>query len=224
MKQIHDGHRERLRRKFLSDATLEKHELLELLLFYVIPRRNTNEIAHRLLDRFGSLRQVFSADLSQLLRVEGVGPRTALFLKVIAATGAATYTERACKLRRISTEEELHRYLSGLLLPSSVEEVYLLLFSGNGRLIHTERLATGLAWSSQFSLRKAVQLACRHHAATAILAHNHPEGIAVPSAQDVESTLRFRQALSLANVSLINHYIVCEVGCIPVLNGESDRL
>lgn len=216
MKQLHDGHRERLRRKFLSEAKLENHELLELLLFYSIPRRNTNEIAHRLLRQFGSLRRILGADMHQLMRIEGVGVRTALLLKVVAALGAATFAEQQKPPRRISSEEELRRYLIGLLRPSAKEEVYLLLLDGGGRLIHTELLATGLASSSQFSVQKAVQLACQHRASAAVLAHNHPDGLPLPSDQDVKTTQRFQRALRLANVQLINHYVICDNDCLAI--------
>ncbi|MBQ9087101.1 MAG: hypothetical protein IJY47_07965 [Clostridia bacterium] len=216
MKQIHDGHRGRLRRKFLSGSQLEKHELLELLLFYSIPRRNTNEIAHRLLARFGSLRRILDADISALTEVEGVGLQTALFLRTLAAVNAAAYSERAEKVRRLSTEADLRHYLVSLLLSSSREEVYLLLFGSSGHLIHTEKLGEGLASFSQLSIRRAVQLSCCHHATSAVLAHNHPDGMLLPSDHDMKATKRIRQALSEAGVDLINHYIVSGTDCLPV--------
>ena len=217
MKPLHDGHRDRLRRKFNSNMPLEKHELLELLLFYAIPRRNTNEIAHRLLNRFGSMRGVLDADISQLTKVEGVGFQTALFLRVISAVSATAHTEQGCKLRRISTEDELQRYVTGLFLTSTQEEIYLLLFSGTGHLIHTEHLATGITSASEFSLHRAVQLACEYQASSVVLAHNHPLGLPVPSDLDTETTERFRFALHTAGIELINHYIVCGDDCVPIL-------
>ena len=218
MNQLHEGHRNRLRQKFHAGAHLEKHELLELLLFYVIPRRNTNEIAHRLLNRFGSLRGVLDADISRLTQVEGVGLRTALFLRIVSTVSSLSYAEQDSKLRRISTEEDLRRYVISLLLPSTEEEIYLLLFSGTGHLIHTERLAVGLSSASQFSLHRAVQLSCQHGASSVVLAHNHPDGLPVPSDLDVETTERFREALNVAGIELINHYIVCGNRCVSVLS------
>ena len=217
MKALHEGHRDRLRRKFQSGGHLEKHELLELLLFYAIPRRNTNEIAHRLLNRFGSLRGVMTADISQLTKVEGVGIRTALFLRIVSSVSSVAYGEQENKLRRISTEDELRRYVTGLLRSSSEEEIYLLLFSGTGHLIHNERLAVGLAASSQFSLHRAVQIACQYEASSVVLAHNHPGGLPVPSDLDVKTTDHFRRALAAAGIEMIAHYIVCEGNCVSVL-------
>lgn len=222
MKQLHEGHRDRLRRKFHSGAHLEKHEILELLLFYAIPRRNTNEIAHRLLNRFGSMRGILDADVSQLTKVEGVGLRTALFLRTVSTVSAIALAEQGNKFRRISTEEDLRRYVANLFLTSTQEEIYMLLFSGTGYLIHTERLATGISAASEFSLHRAVQLACEHQASSVVLAHNHPDGIPVPSDLDTETTDRFRFALRTAGIELINHYIVCEKDCVPVLYDEDE--
>ena len=98
----------------------------------------------------------------------------------------------------------------------------MLLFSATGHLIHTEHLSSGISSASEFSLHRAVQLACEHQASSVVLAHNHPHGLPVPSDLDTETTDRFRLALRTAGIELINHYIVSGKDCVPVLYDEDE--
>ena len=127
---VHDGHRERLRNKFLeAKDSFEDHELLELLLFYSIPRANTNEIAHDLLDRFGSLQGVFNADVPALMQVEHLGEKSAIFLKTVSEILLRYQMEKFENVSILSSPELLQNYMFSLFVGTDNEKAYILLFN-----------------------------------------------------------------------------------------------
>ena len=221
-KAPHARHRERLRRKWQTGSRLEKHEFLELMLFSCISRKNTNEIAHALLDRFGSLRGVLQAPEQELLQVRGVGPKTVCFLK-LSAEMIARYLEEGVDTRRIlRSRGEVCEYLRSLFVGCSEERVYLLLFHQSGRLLACEQVGEGFSSISEVSLKRINQLAVHYDAASAMLAHNHPDGLLRASVQDVRTTEQIREALSLLGVALADHFVVANDRCVSVFSCESE--
>lgn len=214
----HEGHRNRLRAKWENQVKLEKHEVLELLLFYPIARRNTNEIAHDLLNRFGSFQAILDAPKEDLMKVSGVGPETVRFLKVLAEMIARYEEEKINKNYVFQSYSELCSYLSSLFLGKSREEVYLLLFNSSGRLLLTEKVGDGFALMSEISLKRINQLAVSFAATSAVLAHNHPGGLSEPSVQDVQTTRHISQALELLGVTLCDHIVVSRDSCVSILH------
>ena len=219
-KAPHEGHRERLRKKWRTGSHLEKHEFLELLLFSCISRQNTNEIAHALLDRFGSLRGVLNAPEQELLQVKGVGPKTVFFLK-LSAEMVARYLEEGVDTRRIfRSRGEVCDYLRSLFVGCAEERVYLLLFHQSGRMLACEQVGDGFSSISEVSLKRINQLAVHYDAGSVMLAHNHPDGRSNPSVQDVKTTEKIREALALLGVALADHFIVANDRCVSVFSGE----
>jgi len=213
---IHEGHRERLRKKFCQ-GTLEDHELLELLLFYSIPRCNTNEQAHRLLRRFGSLDAVMNAEIAELQSVEGIGEGSAIQIKAVGEIMGRCARSRADDRHLLSSYEALEAYLLALFIGSSREKTFLLLFNAANRLICCEMLGEGNATQTPVCLRRTVELSLQKNAAAALLAHNHADGLVVPSEADAYATERVREALENVGVRFIEHYIVTPDRCIPIL-------
>lgn len=213
---IHDGHRERLRRKFCQ-GTLEDHELLELLLFYSIPRCNTNEIAHELLRRFGSLNAVMNADAADLQSVAGIGEVSAIQIKAVAEIMGRCARSRADDRHLLSSFDALETYLQALFIGSTHEKTFLLLFNAANRLICCELLGEGNALQTPICLRRAVEIALQRKAAAAVLAHNHADGLIMPSEADAYATERVRESLETVGVRFIEHYIVTPDRCIPIL-------
>lgn len=216
----HDGHRKRLRAKWNDGVKLEKHEFLEMLLFYPITRRNTNEIAHELFDRFGSLQALLDAPEQDLMKVEGVGKETVAFLKMLAELIARYQEEHVNKSQVFHSYSALSAYLRSLFVGQSRERVYLLLFNNAGRLLLTERVGEGFATISEVSLTRINQLAVSYSATSAILAHNHPNGLWEPSVQDVRTTKRIQEALDLLGVNLVDHFVVTQAACVSILHGN----
>jgi DNA repair protein RadC len=220
----HDGHRNRLREKFLSDPNvLEDHELIELLLFYVIPRSNTNERAHDLLDRFGSIKGILAAGIPALCGIKDIGKSSATFIRVISEVlsryeKSSTQTETP-----LSSVATLGAYLRSLFVGTTNEITYLLLFDASKRMILCKKISEGHATASSIDMRDILELAILNNASGAILAHNHPGGKAIPSGDDIATTNKANTLLEAINVQLIEHFIVAGDECRPILKPNSAK-
>ncbi len=221
---LHEGHRNRLRAKFSSGALLDEHEILELLLFECIPRCNTNETAHRLLDRFGSVRGILDAKESELKEVEGIGSRSAFFLKLLPSI-VALYQRSGINPRGLlNGKSELLIYMQSLFIGSSCEKLFLMLFGGTGNLKRVLQLDDGLPTSSGILLNKLVRVISESNASSVILVHNHPDGVPYPSAEDRRSTERLLQAIEPIGVRLVDHFIIAGDVCYSILTDKSARI
>ena len=210
---LHAGHRQRLRKKFLQQGadSLEPHELLELLLFYAVPRANTNPTAHQLLRQFGSLKNVLSAPVEDLVRVEGLGESSALLITLVARLYCRAMVDSMEEDRDIlDTTERLGRYFVALLAAEPREVMYQLSLDAKGRLLKRFKVNEGCTAGVDFDVRKIVINAISSNASMAVLAHNHPSGIALPSDEDCTGTEAVREALDVVGVKLVDHIIVAD--------------
>ena len=221
-KELHQGHRGRMRDRFKIDPkSLEDHELLELALFYSVARQNTNETAHRLINNFGGFRRVFDAQMEELQEVEGVGENTALYLRVISEIISRYSRDAHYITHPLTSRAQLMEYLCSLFIGESKEKVYLILLSSSGKVIKTEPIGSGFSGLSEISIKKMNALAVGSNAASAVLAHNHPDGIAKPSAQDIATTRRIQIILEQLGVTLIDHFVVVDNQCVPILHNDA---
>ena len=209
---VHDGHRDRMRKRFLKNELngFADHEALELLLYYAIPRGDVNPLAHALMDRFGSLSGVFSAPVELLAQVKGVGTQTAVLLRLvpqIAQRARLTDLERELAL---NTRARVGQYLLELFSRERNEAVYEICLDGKGKLLACRRLGEGSASAVNLDIRKVVQNAIVYAASSVILAHNHPSGVALPSQEDHAATLRVKAALEAIDVRLEDHIVVAD--------------
>lgn len=209
---IHDGHRQRVRDRFLnSDLTsFEDHEVLELLLFYCIPRCDTNEIAHRLVKRFGNFAQVLDAPISELQKVEGIGENAAVFLSLMRSVSGFYQKSRLAKNTALTKISEYGNYLIPHFSTQRTEEVYLLCLDAKCMVLGCNKVGDGNINSTNISIRKIVDMAISSNATSVVLAHNHPSGIAVPSAEDIATTKLVANALIMVDVILNDHIIVAD--------------
>ncbi len=214
---IHDGHRGRLRKKFMSGASLEDHEILEAVLFSSIPRANTNDLAHHLLERFGSLRDVFDANASALQDVEGIGPSSAFLIRLISECISRYSLEGQDTRNLLNDRIRLEEYLRALFIGCDYEKAMILFFNASGRLIETHPLGEGEVNLVHLSTRQILTAATQSNAASAILVHNHPSGMLFPSDKDLAATMRIADALKSVQVDLIDHFIVVGNQCRPIL-------
>ena len=211
-KGMHDGHRDRLKRRFLQEGMeqFEPHNVLELLLFYSIPRQDTNETAHRLIDTFGSLSAVFDASVEDLVKVEGVGMNTAVLIKLVPAVNRRYLEDRALRgMHAISSEACGERFVSKFN-GVTVERVLLLCMDNQGRVLHCASISEGTQSMVDISNRRIVEAALRHNASCVVLGHNHPNGVAVPSTTDVETTRVLARLLRSMDIVLYDHIIVAD--------------
>ncbi len=221
--KVHAGHRQRLREKFLrsSGRDLEDHEILELLLFNTIPVRNTNDLAHNLLQRFGSVRGVFDADMAEIAEVDNIGEKSALLIKIVASC-ISRYGLCEVDIRRpFKTFAQISEYLQHIYIGEACETVYLLMFNNSMRLIRSERICTGSVNDVMLNIRLIVEKAYDCKASAVILAHNHPGGIAVPSGSDIEMTYQLSRAMSYVGINFIDHFVVAANRCSPILHSRA---
>lgn len=209
---VHDGHRDRMRKRFLENdlSGFAGHEALELLLYYAIPRGDVNPLAHALMDRFGSLSGVLSAPAELLTQVEGVGERTAMLLRLVPQIAQKARLADLERELALNTRERVGEYLLELFSRERNEAVYEICLDGKGKLLACRRLGEGSASAVNLDIRKIVQNAITFCASSVILAHNHPSGVALPSQADQGATLRARAALESVDVRLEDHIVVAD--------------
>lgn len=218
MANVHDGHRERTKKKF-HDHGLEGFtdiEALELLLMYAIPRRDTNVLAHALLDRFHSFRGVMEADISDLETVAGVGPGAAGLLALVTALNRRYLAAGGVERPILKGTEAAVNFLIPRFTYLKEEAALLLCLDGASRLLCCRELARGTPGSVQFQARDVVDTALRENAVGVILSHNHLTGTALPSGADRSATRELYHALRLIDVRLLDHIIVCDGDCVSM--------
>lgn len=219
---LHNGHRLRLKKKFMKYGadSLEEHELLELLLFYGIPRKDTNELAHTLINNFGSLSQTFDAPMSRLLDINGIGESTAMLIKLVSKL-SRVYAERNFKTsNKKLTKEQVEKIILNKFIGRIKEHVVLALFNVKRNMVFCDIVAQGTFDSTGFYMRDIIELSLKYDATKAIIAHNHPSGIALPSQEDIETTINLKNALSLIGVKLIDHMIIADNDYVSIADSD----
>ena len=208
---IHKGHRERLRKRFLeSGESVENHELLELLLTYSIPRRDTNRTAHILLSRSGSFENILAAELDELTEVEGVGEKTAVMLKLIGELNNRPSKTKRADRTVYDTEDKIGNLLLKKYRGKRREECHVMLFDGKRRMIGFKKLSEGSVNGTMVIVRTAVEYAYKKRACSVLISHNHPGGIACSTDRDMRVTDELRTAFKLMGISFDGHFIVAD--------------
>ncbi len=214
---MHEGHRQRLRETYLTQgaAAFHDHQLLELLLSYSIPRADTNPIAHALLQRFGSLREVFQANVYELMQTPGVGEKSAILLSL---TGTMLRRSEGSKVRtqKLSTPVEAMNYCRGLFIGEKYEAMYILSLDKNFKLLFCDKISSGTLNETAVYPRVIVESALRHSANSVLLTHNHPSGDATPSVQDIDTTMLILKALEPIGIRLHDHIIIGKDGAFSM--------
>ena len=216
----HSGHRKRIKAKFLKDGlcSFADHEVLEFLLFYSIPRVNTNVIAHRLIKRFGSLNGVLCADIEELSHVEGIGEHSATLIKLSAAIAGRYIMGQARKSGMFFDLPRIGDYLVGRFLGESDEKLYLLLFDSKGNLCEELCLFEGSVNSVGTPANLIINKAIKNNSVNVVLAHNHPGGSIRPSERDRDTTARLRYLLEQSGIKLIEHFVISDNLYCPIIN------
>lgn len=209
---IHSGHRQRLKERFRKEGLDHFDELyvLELLLFYCMGRKDTNPLAHELLNRFGSLTGVFNATAEELERVPGIGEHISTFLTLIPQVG------RYYQIRQTETGDILRtipqcgKYLIPHFYGRENETVFLLCLDAKCKVLACKMVGEGSVNSANIPIRRVVEMALNSNATTVVLAHNHPSGLALPSDDDIQTTLRVAKAMAAVEITLADHIVVAD--------------
>ncbi len=220
-KQMHANHRRRMREKVekYGFEALSDHEKLELLLFYAIPRANTNEQGHRLLEKFGSFSAVLDAPVDEIIAVDGVGERSASFLKIIPQICNYYINDKCIKFNTFETIDDIGRYMKNKFIGIEVEKVYMMCFDSRNKCIYESWVdslgtSTSVELNSQFIVKAAIKCS----ATSVAIGHNHPRGVSVPSSADLDATYGLTDTLRTIKVRLIEHFVFDENGYGTLIN------
>lgn len=212
MESIHKGHRKRLKERFRREGLdrFDEIQVLELLLFYAIPQKDTNPIAHALLDRFGSLDQVLDAPVEELEKVDGIKENASTLLSLITAMARYYMVSRTTKNEILLSVKACGDYLLHHFYGRRNEMVYVLCLDAKCKVLCCREVGEGSVNSATVPIRKIMEIALNVNATTVILAHNHPSGIALPSGEDVQTTRRLGAALAAVDITLADHIVVAD--------------
>ena len=209
---IHEGHRQRIKKRFREEGLdgFTDIQILELLLFYCIPQGDTNPIAHELLNRFGSLHQVLEAPRHELEKVPGIKEHSSTLISLIPQLARRYSVSQASLEKILNTTSKCGEYLKPFFTGKRDETVYLLCLDSKCKVLCCQEVGRGSVNSAGLSVRKIVENAITFNAASVVLAHNHPGGLAVPSGEDIATTRRVAMALYAVGIYLADHIVVAD--------------
>ncbi len=201
-----------MRRRFQEQgiAGFEEHQALELLLFYAIPRKDTNEIAHRLLRKFGSLKNLFEADVSDITEIEGVGERAATLLKLIPEISSKYWFSASAERPVIASIDAAAQYAKALLYGKPLEHFYVVCLDSSYRVKSAACLSKGTPSETPVYIRHITAAAIRSGVDKILVLHNHPGGNPAPSKKDMEVTLQIASAMEALQIGFVDHIIVSD--------------
>ena len=207
---VHAGHRQRIRERYRKQGLdgFAPHEVLELLLFYCRARGDVNPLAHRLIDRFGSLRGVLEAEYSQLMNVPGVGEETATLISMIVPLFRRYAAAQAEKQNAIHNRSEARRYCIALQAGRRKESFFVICLNNNPQVTGQRLISEGTPGEVQAYPRVVIETALNLNAQGVLLCHNHPGGIAAPSQADIDVTQQLEMLLTELGIKLLDHIIV----------------
>lgn len=216
---IHSGHRQRLKKRFLEEGLdhFEPHNALELLLFFGIPQRDTNPLAHELLDKFGSFSGVLDAPYDELLKVKGMTQSAAILLKLSPGISRLYDINKNENLVKLKSSAAVVDYIKPYFKGKTTEEFYAIFLDNSCKVINCKRISSGGLSSAPVSIRKIVETAIACNCTNVVVAHNHPHGLSLPSNADCTVTVDIYRALKLCEIKLLDHVIISPNGSTSLL-------
>ncbi|MBN1548869.1 MAG: DNA repair protein RadC [Syntrophaceae bacterium] len=206
------GHRQRLKEKYSRAASgaLLEYELLELLLSYAIPRKDTKLLAKTLLKQFSTLKGVMDASETELTKVAGIGPNAATLIKLVRDLGICYLKEEAQDLVQISCTTELINYCKSALGGLKDERFCVIYLNAQNRMIDMEVIEEGIVNQAVVYPRKVLENSLKRKASAIILVHNHPSGNVKPSDADIRLTQTIRDTARTLDIMVHDHLIIGE--------------
>ena len=208
---IHAGHRNRLKEEIVSADITELRppvKLLEMLLFYGVPQKDTAPMAHELIKTFGSFKGVLEADVDDIVKVSGITKNAASLIKLMLPVLRTYVLEKYTFSNTLKSHGEIGDFLFAKYFAIEKECLSLLCLNHLGQVLSFEIVMTGSVDSVGLSIRDIVSKVIKSNATAAVIAHNHPGGVALPSLQDVAATRELKHALKSISVQLIDHIII----------------
>lgn len=207
---IHAGHRKRLIDRIYKSGVenTDEIQLTELVLFFCIPRADTNPIAHRLLKEFGSFAGILDADKESLQVVDGVGESTAKMLTLLKGILSEYRKKKNQKNTAISNYKMAKEFFDLLLQDGTEEEFYIACLNSKNEIVSYKILQKGNVNNLVFSMRELTEYVLKNKAISIILGHSHPSGVAIPSFDDIKTTIRIIETMAMINIDVVDHVIV----------------
>lgn len=204
------GHRQRIKKQYIAQGVwkTDDYVLLELLLSYAIPRKDVKPIAKSLISTFGSLENVFKADIQDLSNVKEVGTHTAILIHLVKDLNRKIGYQKSEKIKSLRTTEETKQYFDNYLKNQDIEKIALVTLDNNLNIIKLHRVSEGSVNYCDINLRNFFERIIRDNASSVIIAHNHPNGNSKPSADDIDLTLRIIEVARKMDITLLDHIIV----------------
>ncbi len=212
MNKIHEGHRDRMRARFLQEGAdgFAIHEVLEMLLYGTIPRGDTNEIAHHLLDEFGSISNLIEADPYEISKTAGIGMKSAVFISLLHELVRRYEKEKIAQKTALISVPRSVEYCKMLLAFRPAERFYVVCLDSRRQILHTAKISEGSINDVFISPRLIAEKALRYKATGVLLCHNHPNGSVKPSSEDIFMTGHLMSLLKPLGVEVIDHIIIGE--------------
>lgn len=212
------GHRARLKSKYYEngESALYDYELLETLLFYSIPRRDTKGLAKELINYFGSLDNLLNADVQQIEKaVSGVGEETAILIKLASDLSKRAHSARG-KEETVTGVKQAAEHFKNLLENEITEKFAVMILDNSNKIQFLGVISDGTVSAAEVDLMKLTKLIALHQARGIILGHNHPKGPAQASGADVSTTLMIRDFINQLGVMLLDHIIIGSNGAFSM--------
>lgn len=224
--ELHAGHRKRIRDKYILDGIDKfcEHEILEFALYYAIPRKNTNEIAHDLINKFGSFAAVLDAPFSMLKDVKGMGETSAIFIKLLPDLARTYMNSKMSVEGKLMSRKEACDKLSLHFIGRKEEVAALMLFDSKDKMIYNGVINKGTINAVDLYSRKIIELVLTYNAGSGIIAHNHPSGLALPSREDLDATEKIRSIFNSLGVRFLDHIIVADGDYISLASSSKESL
>lgn len=211
MENVHAGHREKMRDRFIRDKgfeNFEDHQILELLLYYANSRSDTNPLAHELLDQFGSLKGVLEARPEQLMTVKGVGKQAATLISMVVPLTRVWHRCTMEEPDRVGNSREAEHYCLSILAGERTERFYVVALNAQCKVLGRRRISEGSLSEVSAYPRMVMETALNYNAHSVLLCHNHPGGTCAPSSEDIASTLQLQRLLNGVGILMLDHIIV----------------
>ncbi|MEG2597033.1 MAG: JAB domain-containing protein [Oscillospiraceae bacterium] len=215
----HAGHRSRFKERFVQEGLehFELHNVLEILLYFGIPQKDTNELAHTLMETFGGFSQVFLADIEQLEAIKGMTRNAAILIKLVPQVYRKVMEDDSDREQYLENADKIRHFLQPRFIGRAEETVYLLCMNNACKLLRAEIISTGTKSMAHIDTRKLVETVIQCGAVSVVLAHNHPHGVARPSQNDVLTTKRMEKVLIQLGIELLDHFIVAQGECVSMM-------
>lgn len=208
-KNIHKDHRQRVRARYLSEGigSMAEHNIVELLLFFGIPYKDTNPIAHELTRTFGDINGILDAPVEELMKIDGIGENAATLIKLTRDI-ALKYSDAKASGLAEKEYTDITDFIRSKYITETREIVYLIAVDAHGMAEHCTKICEGTIDRASIDNRTVVESVIRFNSKNVIIAHNHPHGFAAPSAADIEATAQLKDLLGSIGVNLVDHVIV----------------